>query len=417
MQALTQSLWPPRDRAVRTEYLDRALKEITATVNNMGRFLGAYGARRLTAVERGGVFYGEHLEFLEKLINLEERPMEIPRRDLSLALTSGEITFGHNAMEVRTADGHRRFAAIFTVKEYKESSLKGIDQFLDIPCELIVTQCFDFVGAEQARQSYEQQARYLEISGDAEMAHWVEIDRLMKDSANLKAFGQQQTSVFLIAPSVKQLESNVRMVQKSLMRLGLVTIREDLRFEDCYWAQLPSNFPFLARQHSVDTQHLAGFANLQRAPMGNAAGSEWGPPVTLLSTVQDTPYFFNFQRPGIAGAHTLLLGAGRRDARAFPARAGRASSMSTSGTSTCTAARAASPRRWAATSSPRGRRRCGSTRCSSARATPTAISSPPGWPPCPTRSAASFREARSASSASSPPSSSPCRRRSAACRP
>ncbi len=307
IQAILQSLWPPLDRKQRTQFIDGAVKELSETTGSMLAVLRPFGARLLTAVERDGVFYGEHLEFLEKLINLESRPMPIPRRDLSQILTSGDISFSHNAMEVRTAEGHRRFASILTIKEHKESTLAGIDRFLEIPCELIVTQCFDFVGANRARSYYNRQARYLEISGDAELAKWVEIDRLTsRNTMGEKSFGEQQTSLFLIAPSVKQLETNVRMVQKSLARLGIIVIREDLRFEDCYWAQLPGNFPFIARKYSVDTGHLAGFANLQRQPMGNAKGSDWGAPVALFSTAEDTPYFYNFHRDNVA--HTTILG-------------------------------------------------------------------------------------------------------------
>ncbi len=311
LKTITQSLWPPRDTLIREQQLATALSELTLTAGKILERLRPFGARILTAVERDGVFYGEHLEFLEKLINLEERPIEIPIRNLSHVLTSGEITFGHNAMEVRTADGHRRFAAILTLKEYKESTLAGIDQFLEIPCELIVSQCFDFIGAKQARDDYEKQARYLGISGDKELAQWMEIDRLMQDhTATEKAFGQQQTSIFLIGPTVAQVEANVKMVQRALSRLGMVVVREDLRFEECYWSQLPANFTFIARNHSIDTEHLAGFANLQVAPMGNAAGTAWGPPVSLFTTLQDAPYFFNFHRDGAPhqSGHTVILG-------------------------------------------------------------------------------------------------------------
>ena len=311
LKTIAQSLWPPRDTAIREQQLATALGELCATSAKLLAQWKPFGARMLTTVERGGVFYGEHLEFLEKLINLEERPMELPLRDLSQVLTSGEITFGHNAMEVRTADGHRRFAAILSLKEYKESTLAGIDQFLEIPCELIVSQCFDFIGAKQARESYEKQARYLGMSGDKELAKWMEIDRLMQDhTATEKAFGQQQTSIFLIGPTLAQVEGNVKMVQRSLSRLGMVVVREDLRFEECYWSQLPANFSFIARNKSIDTDHLAGFANLQAAPMGNAAGSPWGPPVSLFTTLQDAPYFFNFHSNGAPnqGAHSIILG-------------------------------------------------------------------------------------------------------------
>ena len=303
-----QSLRPKRDGTVRSAELDQLAIALTNTTRAIRTQLEPYGAKLLTLVNRDGIYYSEQLEFLEKLINLEARPMEVPERDLSHVLTSGEITFGFHAMEVRTHDQYRRFAAILTLKEYKESTLAGIDRFLEIPCEVIVTQCFSFTGAELAQESYAKQARFLSISGDKELAKWMEIDRLMQNNATAgrKEFGQQQTSLFLIAPSIKQLEANVRLVQRSLSRLGMVVVREDLRFEECYWAQLPGNFPFVVRQHAVDTEHLAGFANLQSAPMGAAAGSPWGAPVTLFTTVQDTPYFFNYHRG--TSAHTVLLG-------------------------------------------------------------------------------------------------------------
>lgn len=305
-KTLLQSLWPSRDRTVRSEAMERANTELGQVVSRMVQHLQPFGAKRLSLVEREGVFYSEQLEFLEKLINLEERPMPAPTRDLSHVLTSGEITFGYNAMEVRTAENHRRFAAILTLKEYKESTLAGIDQFLDIPCEIIVTQCFDFIGGEQARDAYETQARYLTMSGDKELQQWMEIDRLMQAGSRERMFGEQQTSIFLIAPSIGQLEANVRLTLKAMARLGMVVVREDLRFEDCYWAQLPGNFPFVSRKKSVDTEHLAGFSNLQTAPMGNSAGSPWGAPVSLFTTLQERPYFFNFHRDALL--HTLVLG-------------------------------------------------------------------------------------------------------------
>lgn len=305
---LIQSLIPKRDRIRRTQALDTMNGELTRAVDAMQQAMGYYGAKRLGIVEREGVMYSEQLEFLEKLTNLEARPMEVPVRDLSQVLTSGEITFGFNAMEVRTAAGVRRFAALMTLKEYKESTLAGIDQFLEIPCEIIISQCFNFIENEAARESYAKQARYLAMSKDKELAQWMEIDRLTDPKATDegKDFGEQQTLLFLIAPSVAELEVNVRLVRKAMARLGMVIVREDLRFEECYWSLLPGNFQFVVRKMPVDTDHIAGFANLQAVPMGNREGSAWGPPVTMLYTAQRSPYFFNFQRGETA--HTVLLG-------------------------------------------------------------------------------------------------------------
>lgn len=304
-KALVESLNPGRHGRAVGAGMEEAARALTATTTRLREQLQGFGPRLLTMVERDGVFYSEQLEFLEKLINLEARPMPVPMRDLSHVLTSGEITFGFNAMEVRTADNHRRFGAILTLKEYKESTLAGIDKFLEIPCEVIVTQCFDFIGNERAQEAYETPAYYLKASGDKELAQWMELDRLTQGTDG-RGFGEQQTTLFLIANTVNQLETNVKMVQRALGKLGMVAIREDLRFEECYWAQLPANFTFVVRKESIDTEHLAGFANLQVAPMGNAAGSPWGAPVSLFTTVQDAPYFFNFHRG--ESAHTIVLG-------------------------------------------------------------------------------------------------------------
>ena len=306
-KAFLRSLWPPNDVRVRSAYMQRAAQELNATMDSIMEELQHYGARRLGIAERDGVPYGEHLEFLEQLINLEARPMPIVEQDLSEYLTSGDVTFGFNAMEVRTAEGKRRFAAIMTIKEYKEASLAGLDQFLEIPCELIVTQCFDFIGAERARKEYQTQARYVQLSNDKELESWAEIDQLTNDQGlGARGFGQQQLSLFMIAPSLKQLENNIKMVRRALTRLGLMTIREDLRFEEMYWAQLPANFTFIARSSSVNTAHLGGFVKIEKPPLGNRNHGPWGPPLTIFRNAQGAPKFFSFHDQALP--HTAIIG-------------------------------------------------------------------------------------------------------------
>lgn len=255
------------DTSARMDYIDKAATELNKVVDGLLSVLKDFGGTRLGLETReDGAVYGEHLEFLEKLINLEARPMPLPTQDLSSYLTSGDVTFGFNAMEVRTAEGKRRFAAIMTVKEYKEASLAGIDEFLDIPCELIVTQNFDFINADKAKESYEKQAEYVRLSGDKDMWSWAEFAALMQEDTGERAFGRQQTSLFLIAPSIRQLEATVQMVRRAMTKLGIVCVREDLKLEEMYWAQLPANFTFVARAQPINTQHLAGFVKLQMPP-------------------------------------------------------------------------------------------------------------------------------------------------------
>ncbi len=291
----------------RAGFLDSSARELTRAVDNFCKQLTTYSARRLGLVERNNIFYHEGIEFLEKLINLRYRPMQASVADLSKELTSADITFGYNAMEVRGADNSRRFAAILTIKEYKEASLSALDQFLEIPCEIIISQCFDFIGASQAKEAYELQHRYLKSGGDNDMLRMSEIASLMESGKNtVKDFGEHQLTMFVIATSIKELENNIRMIRRALTRIGIVSVREDMMLEDCYWAQLPGNLTFVRRMQPINTSHLAGFISLQSLPMGNAVGSQWGPPVSLFPTVSNTPYFFNFHRA--TNGHTTLIG-------------------------------------------------------------------------------------------------------------
>lgn len=292
-QSFLRSLNTPYDTSKRMAYIDASVTELNQVTEDILGVLQNFGAMRLGLETRDdGITYGEHLEFLEKLINLEARPMPVTKEDLSHYLTSGDVTFGFNAMEVRTAEGKRRFAAIMTIKEYKEASLLGIDEFLEIPCELIVTQNFDFIGAKTAKEAYDTQAEYLRLSGDKELWKWAEFDKLLGEDTGEKAFGQQQTTLFLIAPSIRQLEQIIQMVRRAMAKLGIIAVREDLKLEEMYWAQLPANFPFVARPEAINTQHLAGFVKLQHPPKGCPKPGLTYQPVMMFRSGNDTAHYF-----------------------------------------------------------------------------------------------------------------------------
>ena len=302
-----EGLLPSKHHKARFAFLENSKQELDAVVGQILNATADYGARLLTTVERDELYYSEQLEFLEKLINLEERPMPVPLEDLCIYLTSGEITFAFNAMEVRTYEGKRRFATVLTVKDYKEASLPGIDRFMQINCEFIVTQSFDFVNGEKVRQEFTDQQRFARLSGDNDFTEITELERVNRaDRGHPADYGQQQTTIFVIAESIQELEENVKYIRGELMKTGIISIREDLKFEECYWSQIPANFTFVNRQTPIDTMHVGGFANLSNQPVGSSAGSKWGPPAALFRTASGTPYFFNFHQ-GDAG-HTMVMG-------------------------------------------------------------------------------------------------------------
>jgi type IV secretion system protein VirB4 len=300
-------LVPSRDKRWRNAYLDTIYEDLNATAEALLDRLQLFGAHRLTLAERAGAFYSEPCQFLEKIINLADRPMPIVEQDLSTYLTSGEITFGFNAMEVRVGE-RRRFASMLTIKEYKEASLDMADAFLRQPIEFIATQYVNFIRPERALEDYLDQKMLTRLSEDAKLAEISEIDDLIRSEGTHKNtdFGEQQMTIFILADSMRLLERDVRRAIAHLAEGGMVVIREDLRFEQCYWAQLPGNFEFISRTTPTSTARIGGFSNLHDAPTGTATGNRWGPAVTSFHTTGGIPYFFNFHHGAVG--HTSVLG-------------------------------------------------------------------------------------------------------------
>ncbi len=305
-----KGLFPKKDMKWRQSYLGAIHTELQNVVDNMLLELASFGAKRLSVYEEDGVFYSEALRFLEKLTNLVDRPMPVMDIDLCEYLTEGEITFGFNAMEVRNADGRRRFASIITIKEHKEASLPAIDRFLNVPIEYIVTQTVNFINPKIALAQYQAQKRFGVISETDELTKLIELDDILaSDHQKATDFGEQQLSVFLQADSLKELESYTRKAIRYLGQYGIIAVREDLRFEECYWAQLPGNFEFVNRLISTYTGHVGGFANLDASPRGVEIPTAWGAPLLSFQTATGQPYSFSLHTPQSgAKGHMFAVG-------------------------------------------------------------------------------------------------------------
>lgn len=300
-------LTPKKFRAKQTAYLEQGDRELTAITEKMLATLGPLGAERLGVVEEDGVFFSEPCRFLGKIINLEDMKMPLPDLDLAHYLTTQEITFGFNAMEVRSHAGKRRFGSILTLKEYQELSPELLDRVLQLPVEFIITQCISFVGSGKALAEYEYQKKLLTISGDTDLARSSGLEEILASNHGSPIdYGEQQSSIFLLAGDLKSLERYVARAVSTLYQLGIMSVREDIRFEECYWAQLPANFIFLKRMKAINTARFGGFANLCAEPMGQASANHWGDAVTVLSTAVHTPYYFNFHVGNVG--HTLMVG-------------------------------------------------------------------------------------------------------------
>ncbi len=310
-QQFVQALLPALEYRRRDEFLQKAHGELEQAVSNMLQTLELYGARRLGLSEKRGVTYSEPLRFLAKIINLIEQPVPLPMEDLSTYLPQRKISFGYNALEVR-GEGEQHYGAVLTIKDYRELTTRTLDKFLQLPQEFIVSQCVDFIHADEVKREYEHQKELIELSEDQDLARLTGLTEILNsDRGSPIDYGEQQLSVLLLEEDLDELDTAVERAMESLRELGIVAMREDIRLEECFWSLLPGNFAFISRLKPINTLRVGGFASLHNFPAGRAIGNYWGAATTIFYTAAGTPYFFSFhshQEQRMGCGHTMLIG-------------------------------------------------------------------------------------------------------------
>jgi len=304
--SLVRSLSPASTKKLHNKSLENAHIALTRTVGNILDELDDYGAKLIGIKEWDGVLYSEPMRFFGKIMNLVEERFPLGIDDISSSLCNHKIAFGNQSLEV-SGDEKKHFATMLSIKEYREVSVASLDKFLQIPQEFIVTQSLDFIDRNKALAHFEYQNYILEVSGDEEFRYLSDLEKTMdSDTQSDTDYAEQQITIMLINPTVKGLELDIDSALDKLHNLGLVTVREDIFSEHCFWSQLPGNFQFLRRQKPITVSRVAGFASLHNFPAGSREGNYWGDAVSIFRTVLGTPYFFNFHNGD--NGHTLIAG-------------------------------------------------------------------------------------------------------------
>jgi type IV secretion system protein VirB4 len=308
-----KNVWLPRyNRSLRNAFLNEAAVELDNAVTAILQTIRQnYNAQRLSIVERRPdpgappVFYSEPMEFLGEITNLQLEQFPVSKMNLSKQLTSHQLTFGFNAFESKSNAGTRRFGALMSVKQYHEVTPETADHLLQCPIELVVTQSFNFIPHRRALKQYKEQKVVFEISNDGISSKISGLDDMLKSNRSRSTdFCDQQTLVTVVVDEYRQLEEEVLKVQQSFADMGLIAIREDIKLEECFWAQLPGNFEFVRRKSPISSSKVAGFSRLNLFPGGNEKGNHWGEAVAVIPTTVKTPYFFNFHHRD--NGHTLV---------------------------------------------------------------------------------------------------------------
>jgi type IV secretion system protein VirB4 len=291
-------------RSAHTELHDAAMvRDLTNASDALVAGLHEYGARLL--VKRKGI--SEPLALLSALYNGEWRQVAHGNPpDLGHYLPYARVSFGLDAMETRRA-GDRDFAAILSLKDYPETTGTGmLDTVLRLPYALTLTQTYAPVDRTLARERIDLAIRRLR-SADAEaMAERAQMmDARDALGTGAAGFGDHHMTVCVRAQSLPALEQGAAAVQNALAESGVISMREDVNLEPCFWAQFPGNEAYAARRALISSTNAAGFLSLHGFPSGSAQGQHWGQAITVLPTTSATPYFFNFHEADL-GNFTVI---------------------------------------------------------------------------------------------------------------
>jgi type IV secretion system protein VirB4 len=286
--------------------LQKAHHKLSTTCGEVLKDLNEYGAELLGYTEINDGLHSEHMSFFGKIVSLCETDYPLAINDIASDLAHSKLAFGNTSLEV-VCNEKKHFASMFSIKEYSEISVGVLDNFLQIPQEYIITQSIDFIDRNKALMEFDYQHYILDVSGDEQLKHLSGLESVIEsDTGSPTDYGEQQITIMLINKTARGLQKDIETALERLYELGLVTVREDIFSEHCFWSQLPGNFAFLRRQKPINTKRIAGFASLHNFPAGNRRGNYWGNAVSIFRTVLGTPYFFSFH-DGDKG-HTLIVG-------------------------------------------------------------------------------------------------------------
>lgn len=303
-----KSLQEKADKTSWEANIREAHKDVSDLTNRIMGTLRDYKPRLLDVVETKDAHYSEPLEFLSMIVNAgASTRMLVPTTDISHYLPTQRLYFGPRAIEVRGPLGSR-FAAMVSVKEYPGTTSAGMmDAFLQLPVEFIISQSFSFDNRQSAIGSMKLQQRRMNNGKDLAVSQTMEISHALDMATSGQiAFGKHHITIMGIDDNLKDLETSMSLIYGELVNFGANPVREKMNLQASYWAQLPANFQYIARDTTLNTLNLASFAALHNYPAGKRTGNLWGPAVTVFDTTSGTPFFFNFHVRDVG--HTTIIG-------------------------------------------------------------------------------------------------------------
>ncbi len=275
------------------------LEKLYELAGNLEALLKDYAPYRLGLYESTEKqVFSENLEFFGYLLNHTDEPVPVLGAPIHRYLPTSRHMFstGSGDFVVRTSDGDNHYGAILNIKEYADASWPGILNGLKyLEFEYIVTHSFTPMSRYDSMKALQRTKGAMLSSEDKAVSQIIELDQAMDQLASGNfVLGQYHFNMAVFARDQEELYQNVATARAQLSGAGFVTTKEDVAVAAAYYAQLPCNWRFRPRIANLSSLNFLGLCPLHNFASGKADYNPWGPSVSILQTLNNQAYHFNF---------------------------------------------------------------------------------------------------------------------------
>ena len=268
--------------------------------------------------------YCETSTFLSYLLNLDDSPIPVYGEEIRDYLSYTRKIFRKDGtIQFNCANGTPRVASVFGIptNAYPAGTdHQMLDAFLEIPHELVISMSFLLMDRSASAKLAKDQQAFLTITDDDSVSQTLDIHQVRDDIASGKLLnGLFNWNVMVHATTGEEYKKGIEAVRKAFATSNFIPKREDVIAEPAYYGMLPGNYHMESRAGIINTLNFAGFASLHNTKVGKKHGNHWhdftenrtyGDYVLELTSVSNTPYYFNFHNGDVGHTRVIALTGG-----------------------------------------------------------------------------------------------------------
>lgn len=282
-----------RRKVASVDGIDDRVRRLEEVCELLAADLATYKPRRLGLVQRGAAVFSEIGEALVFAATGVWRPVGLSTGRLGNVMFSEDMTFGHEAIELR-GPGSTGFAAMLGLREYPAITWPGqFDRLLAAPYRYTLTQSFRFLGKAEGEAVLTRKQNKMVWGGDKAVSQLAGLTQAADQLAsNAFVMGEHNFSLCVFADGLRALDDAATAAWKDLADSGAVVARETKALMASWLSQLPGNHRLRVRPGAISSRNYAAMAALHGYPPGAQRG-HWGEPIALFRTAGGTPYRFH----------------------------------------------------------------------------------------------------------------------------